>query len=154
MADCLAMVQAGACGETAEQIGPCSCTSPAAVAAGHRPPGWSLREFLAGEAKPRGVKLTSATSLRAAKGFGVLLESFLMIREHYHSSVNEVLVADSPESSRRAITPGPKSLESTAHYGGKTIHFEFLASRLLIDWLRCAPLYTEGLCMRRASAAA
>ena len=107
LASALAMVQAGARGETAEQIGKV-LHLPADSASAHRALGL-LHRGLSGDAGPRGVKLTSANSLWAAKGLGVLPEYLAMIHEQYQSTVNEAPFADDPESARRAINAWVKT---------------------------------------------
>ncbi len=107
LASALAMVQAGARGETAEQIGRV-LHLPADSASAHRALGL-LHRGLSGDAGPRGVKLTSANSLWAAKGLGVLPEYLAMIREQYQSTVNEAPFADDPETARRAINAWVKT---------------------------------------------
>jgi len=108
LASGLAMVQAGARGQTAEQIGRV-LHLPADSASAHRALGLLHRGLLSGDAGPRGVKLTSANSLWAAKGLGIFPEYLAMIQETYQSTVNEAPFADDPESARRAINAWVKT---------------------------------------------
>ena len=102
------MVQAGARGQTAEQIAKV-LHLPANSASAHRALGLLHRGVATGEAGPRGVKLTSANSLWAGKSFSVLPEYLAVIQEQYQSSVNEAPFEDNPESARRAINAWVKS---------------------------------------------
>ncbi len=108
LASGLAMVQAGARGQTAEQIAKV-LHLPSDSASVHRALGLLHRGVVAGEAGPRGVKLTSANSLWAGKSLSVLPEYLAMIQEQYQSTVNEALFEDNPESARRAINAWVKS---------------------------------------------
>ncbi|MBV8309643.1 MAG: hypothetical protein JO344_04500 [Planctomycetaceae bacterium] len=110
LASALAMVQAGARGETAEtaeQIGKV-LHLPADSASAHRALGL-LQRGLSGDAGPRGVKLTSANSLWAGKSLGVLPEYLAMIQEQYQSTLHEADFEADPESARRAINAWVKT---------------------------------------------
>ncbi|MGO8899142.1 MAG: serpin family protein [Isosphaeraceae bacterium] len=107
LASALAMVQAGARGETAEQIGKV-LHLPADSASAHRALGL-LHRGLSGDAGPRGVKLTSANSLWAGKSLGVLPEYLAMIQEQYQSTLHEADFEADPESARRAINAWVKT---------------------------------------------
>jgi serpin B len=108
LASGLAMVQAGARGQTADQIGNV-LHLPADNASAHRAFGVLHRGLTAGEAGPRGVKLTSANSLWAARGLRIFPEYVATIHEQYQSVVNEASFADDPESARRIINEWVKS---------------------------------------------
>jgi serine protease inhibitor len=103
----LAMIQAGARGETADQIGEV-LHLPADEAAAHRALGM-LRRGLSGDAGPRGVKLTSTSSLWARKDLGVPPEYVALIKDHYQSTVNEADFEADPEAARRAVNAWVKA---------------------------------------------
>jgi serpin B len=108
LASGLAMVQAGARGQTADQIASV-LHLPAAGASAQRALGLLLRGLLSIDAGPRGVKLTSASSLWADKGLGLVPEFVALIHRQFETTVNEATFADSPESARRAINSWVKS---------------------------------------------
>ncbi len=102
------MVQAGAHGQTAEQIARV-LHLPADSASAQRALGLLHRRVAPGEAGPRGVKLSSANSLWFAKELGVLPEYLAMIHEEYRSTANEAPFERDPDSARRAINAWVKS---------------------------------------------
>src|SRR5262249_33745218 len=101
LAVALSMAHAGANGKTAEEIAR-ALHLPAAGASAGRACSALLRG-LSGDAGPRGVRLTSANSLWAAKQLGVLPEFAGLIKERYASTLSEVDFQGDPESARRAI---------------------------------------------------
>ncbi|HZW29327.1 MAG TPA: serpin family protein [Isosphaeraceae bacterium] len=101
LAAALTMAHAGAHGETAEQIARV-LHLPADGGSAGRASGALLRG-LSGDAGPRGVQLTWANSLWAAKQLGLLPEFASLLQERYASAPSVVDFQGDPESARRAI---------------------------------------------------
>jgi serpin B len=103
----LAMLHAGARGQTAEQIGRV-LRLPEDTASAQRA-FRSLNHGLLGAAGPRGVKFTSANGLWARKGLGVLPEYLATIEAQFHGTVKEAAFDDDPELARRSINDWVKT---------------------------------------------
>ena len=108
LASGLAMVQAGARGQTAEQIAKV-LHLPAGGAFAHRALGLLHHGVVASEAGPRGVGLLSASSLWADRDLGLLPEYAAMIHDQYQVTVNETQFTENPESARQAINAWVKA---------------------------------------------
>jgi len=104
----LAMVQAGAGGETADQIARV-LHLPADSASAHRAVGLLHRGVLAGDSHTRGVVLLSASSLWVDRDLGLLPEYAGMIHDQYQARVNETRFTENPESARQAINAWVKA---------------------------------------------
>jgi serpin B len=116
LANGLGMLQAGARGETADQIGNI-LHLPADNESAHRALGMLCRGF-SHDAASRGVKLNASSSLWARKGLGVPEEYIDWIKRNYQSSVSEADFQADPESARKAMNDWVK-----AQTGGSIAEF-------------------------------
>jgi serine protease inhibitor len=103
----LAMLHAGARGETADQIARV-LHLPADNASAHL----ALKTLgigLSGDAGPRGVKLNTSSALWASTGLGVPDEYVALIRHDYHASINQVDFQADSEQARKSMNAWVKA---------------------------------------------